>query len=472
MNQEEELTRWNRVVEKVRSDFSDRTSMFGGRIIFLEEVSPLMEDNEKKILTLNFKTKGACGVSKAVFGDLIEESVKDFFGPDVQVEFKSPEPKKQKDEDWEDSHKIPKQMILPTKPVVFNNGFGRLNPKLTLDSFITGPSNRDSFERVKLFAGPNSESGIKNLFLVGDTGLGKTHLMQGLCHEVADKLPPKKVLYLCGSMFTSLFVSAAKKKFSDELDELRQKMTSCDFLVIDGVHSLQGKKQTQIFLLSILEELENRKSRNFAGTSVIPPEQFENFSEELRSRLIGGWRAELNLLDLETRDNIIDTLARSLIRPPFSKKLIARLGVLDGDVRQIRGVLEDIKLRIEISPQTSTEEVVEETLALFAFSKQTMTLTLDGILERVCSSFKVTPEKVKSKSKKAIIVRPRHIFFYLARQLTDKTDKSIGKFADRSHSSVIYGVEEIAKKMRTNHKFSLQVQFLKEKLEKEKRKKR
>ena len=267
---------------------------------------------------------------------------------------------------------------------------------------------------------------------------------------------------MTGSDFVGGFVSSVRKQDGGvSIDNLRQKLMRSHFLVIDGVHFLCGKTKTQDFLFSVLENMEREVDKRVVFTSVLPPEKFGGFSEELRSRIIQGWRAELSFPDLETRRQLIMALAEKehCFLDHETVNILSAMG--KGEIRQIKSFLENIKVRRQINPSLSSREIVDEVTHLYVSSKG---ISLERILGEVSTVFKIEVEVLKGKSSEKTVSLPRQIYFHLARQLTDESVESIGQMVNRSHSSVLYGADAFSKALKRDHSLQTKVQFLEEKL--------
>ena len=329
-------------------------------------------------------------------------------------------------------------------PSVFKDRIDSLNPDFRFENFVAGENNGFVLWLTRMFAKDEQVYG-KKIIIVAETGLGKTHLAQSFCFAMAEA--GKKFIYIDGNAFS------AKEK---HIEELQQALLSCEAFVFDGIHFLKEDKKNQLFLLLILRKLSERKVKIVLTSSIFLEEL--NLLKELNSIVSSALKTEIHPPDPQTVSKIIIfyTEYLELLMP---ENVIAYLATIPiKDIRQLRGILENIKTRTNFCPSASIKKIVDEVLKLYFSQKGE--ITLEQILETVCVYFKADIQMIKSRSRKKAYSLPRRIYFHLCRQLTPQSLKSIGKLVGREHSTVIYGLDEIVSEIEKNPKLKRVIDFL------------
>lgn len=342
----------------------------------------------------------------------------------------------------------------PSQQLDFRGFKRRLDERFTFGRFIMGPKNEQALRLVKTF----KKSGSKFLCIMSGIGLGKTHLIQALCHEAENE--NESVCYFDGSELISAFVAASKK---GTVDLFEKELLSCHLLAIDGIHCLGGKKGTQTFLLNIMKRRTNNgDNKKTVCTSLENLIGEKDFFPELNSVISSGIIVKLDPPCIQTTSNIIAfLLEREEITA--TTEVVHRLNHCPvREIGQLVGIIENIKARMMSGERFISKELLEEVLKLYSFPSEQ--ITLQGILKLVCDSFETSEEMIKSKARKKKIAFPRQVFCYLARKCTAETIENIGKFILKSHSTVLYSVDIIESLMKKGGRTARQVEFLLNKL--------
>lgn len=351
-----------------------------------------------------------------------------------------------------------KQLILPNLPKP--HGFRRkwLNQDFTFDRFVVGKCNEFAYSAAKALTDDENWS-YQHLYMMANTGLGKSHLSQAIGHAILEHNPGLKVFYITAEDFVNQMIFALK---NNKIEEFKNKFRrSCDVLLLEEIHFLSGKEKTQLELEYTLDALIN-DHKKIIFTSSLLPKDIPNLKKGLLSRLTSGIITNLNSPDYETRikiiqkkateqnlslsDEIIDILARHLKR----------------DIRQMESALRCLRAKSELLKANINPDLAKEVLRSHV-SEQSVT-TMSDIQALVCKYFKVDPLLLKSKSRKKIHSYPRNIYVYLCRQNTAMTVHDIGKTINRNHSTVLYAAEVIEHKIKTDVKVKNQIGFLARKL--------
>ena len=352
----------------------------------------------------------------------------------------------------------PPQLLLPNIPRKNTFGSRPFNRDFTFDRFVVGKCNEFAYSAAKALALGGSLPS-NSLFMLSNTGLGKSHLSQATGHAILDHNPNLRVYYVTAEDFVNEMIQALK---NNRIDDFKDKYRrSCDVLLLEEVHFLSGKEKTQLELAYTLDALLNNGKR-LMFTSSLLPKDMPNISTELSSRFTSGIITTLGKPDFQTRIKILEKKAgeQKLSLPEEIIHLLAKH--LTGDIRQMESALRCLKAKSELLKEKITPDLVKEVLKTHVVLPDAT--GMENAKKLVCQYFKVDPLILKSKSRKKIHAYPRNIYVYLCRHYTDTTVEEIGKTINRSHSTVVYAYETIEKKMKIDNKVKNQVNFLGEKL--------
>lgn len=348
-----------------------------------------------------------------------------------------------------------RQLTIPNIIKKPGNGSSRiLNKRFTFDSFVVGACNEFAYSLSRALAN-DAHISYSSLYLLSETGLGKSHLMQSIGNSLLYKNPGEKVLYLTLEDFMNEMVLSLKNKSMEQFKNKYRK--SCDVLLLEDMHFLSGKKKTQTELSYTLDTLFN-DGKKVIFTSPLPPKEIPDMESMLASRLTSGIITNITKPDFSTRLKIIKqkTQERNMVVPENVASYLAEN--LVNDIRQIEGALDYLKansflMKIKID-MSLAKEIVKN---IAPFKK---IIKIEEIEELVCKYFRITHEELRSKSRKKIITYPRGIVIYLCRKYTDKSLKYIGGLLNRNHATVLYEDEKIKRHMKNNEPIRKEVEFL------------
>jgi len=321
----------------------------------------------------------------------------------------------------------------------------RFNSKYTFDSFVAGSGNRLTHAAAQRVA-ENLGHSYNPLFIYGGVGLGKTHLLHAIGHvALANHI---KVLYVSAEQFTNEFINAIRHK---KTEEFHYKYRSVDILLIDDIHFISGKEQTEESLCHTFNELHNA-NRQIAITSNCLPEAIPSLESRLRSRFEWGLIADIHPPDLETRLAILQVKAehQGVEIPLDVLEFIAQRA--QQNVRELEGSLNRVIAFARLTGALATIELAARALEDIA-SKATRDFNTPPnlIIEMVASSFQLTPADLKSSKRDKETALARQVAMYLIRQETNSSLAQIGKeLGGRDHSTVIHACEKIATKLKTS----------------------
>ncbi len=321
----------------------------------------------------------------------------------------------------------------------------RLNSRYTFDSFIVGSCNRLA-HAAALSVAEHPGSSYNPLFLYGGTGLGKTHLLHaiGWVAWTANC----SVLYVSTEQFTNEFISAIRER---KTEEFRNKYRGVDVLLMDDIHFVSGKEQTQEGFFHTFNDLHNN-SRQIVITSDRPPKAMSLLEDRLRSRFEWGLIADIQPPDLETRLAILHLKAEQQSMNIAAEVLdfIARRA--QSSIRELEGALNRVVAFARLSRAAPTVVLAEQALVdVQRNSGRRRQLSTSDILDKVAQYYNIATETLKGKGREKRVALARHVAMYLLREELQARLSEIGReLGNRDHKTVLYGCERIATEINTN----------------------
>jgi chromosomal replication initiator protein len=331
-----------------------------------------------------------------------------------------------------------------------------LNPRYTFDNFIVGPSNRMA-QAVALSVAERPGTAYNPLFVYGDSGLGKTHLLQAIGHM--GQATKQRVLYVTSEIFTNELIGAIRTQTTDQF---RAKYRTIDILLIDDVHFIAGKEQTQEEFFHTFNALHSA-NRQIVLTSDRPPQAIPTLEERLRSRFGWGMIADIQPPNLEMRIAILQARAASIGQhvPDEILTLIAQRA--HRNIRDMEGALTRVLAHMELFRRPLDAALVEDALAYLAPPQNKP--TLEGILETASLYFGTGIADLVGRGRSAPLALQRQIVMYVMRLETGASYPQIGEIlGGRDHTTVLHGCEKIAEEIRTSQDLGRQVNELRNRL--------
>jgi len=325
----------------------------------------------------------------------------------------------------------------------------------TFDNFIVGSSNKFA-HAASLAVAANPADAYNPLFLYGNSGLGKTHLLYAIGNDIKKASPDMQIIYVKGDDFANELIESIRQNTTMEF---RHKYRQADVLLVDDVQFIGGKEATQEEFFHTFNTLFEGK-KQIVLTSDRPPKDINVLEERLRSRFEWGLLADVQPPDMETRIAIIKRKAEHLDLPMSNEVAEFIAQKLKNNIRQLEGTVKKLKARYMLNNEKPTILIVSEVISDILNNNVSPEHTIEKIVEEVARTFGVTPDDITSqKSRKASINHPRHIAIYISRELTTYTMEQIGeKFGGKHYSTIVYTVQQMEKKMQTDSKLKETVQ--------------
>jgi len=333
-----------------------------------------------------------------------------------------------------------------------------INSAFTFDSFVTGAGSKFVYAAAKSVAEAPGES-FNPLFIYGESGLGKTHLMHAIANYIAKHYPEKKVLYTTCENFLNEFIDSIAQKSSAKF---RLRYRNVDVLMIDDIQFLKDKRQVQEEFFHTFNELSSQK-KQIVLTSDRPPKEIATLEERLRTRFEGGMIADVQPPDTETKIAILKRKALDR-KCPMPEDVLEFLASDSGhDVRTLEGRLTKVIFASKLH-----EEPISLRLAMQALnesvseSKEQEEITPEKILSAVCGYFKQKKEDLIGKGKKADLVKARQICAYVMCEMLSLPLVAIGQIlGGRDHTTIMYARDKIEELKKFNDKINKEVDDIK-----------
>lgn len=316
----------------------------------------------------------------------------------------------------------------------------------TFANFIVGSTNQ--FAYIAAVAVAKNPGNVHNpLFIYGESGLGKTHLLKAIKSELTQKNPSINILFTSGENFLNEMINHMTEK---NMSEFHNKYRNCDVLLMDDIQFIGKTSVAQEEFFYTFEALIGQ-GKQIVLTSDRPPKDIPTLEERLRSRFVQGLLADIQPPMLETRIAIIRRKAQAL-EMNISDDVVEFIAErLKNNVRQIEGVINKLYAVYLIQGTSPTIGVANDVIKDIIYYAQPTEITINNIIDKVANAFGVSPEDIRSEKKKAEISNARQFAMYIMREVTNLTYEEIGaQFGGKKHSTVIYSLEAAESKMEDN----------------------
>lgn len=350
------------------------------------------------------------------------------------------------------------QASLPGFGYRFNTG-RMLKKGYTFKDFVVGDNSVFAYNAsLSLAKGKMNGAGI--LYLLGKTGLGKSHLSQAVGHHVINNHNRCRVYYVTAEDFTNEMIFALRNNTIEQFKEKYRK--KCDVLILEDIHFLSGKKAIQNELAITLDYLlEANRKVIFSGCDL--PDDIPKLDEQLKSRLTMGLVTEIEAPDFNTRVKILKQKSRTLgcVIPTKVTEYIAQ--ELCDDVRQLESGLYGVAAKGQLMGKNIDIDLARSVLANIRQNRKRITVEL--IKKMVCKEYAISEQEIVSKSRKRKIVKPRQVAIFLSKKYTDQPIKKIGSSFKRYHATAIYSVNAVEKELKQKGVLYRQINYLSKKIE-------
>ncbi len=335
-----------------------------------------------------------------------------------------------------------------------------LNARFRFSSFVVGHNSQFAHAAAKAVAEAPGDS-YNPLFLYGGVGLGKTHLMHAIGHEVHDRFPRKRVVYLTSEQFTNEVISSIA---TARMGEFRHKYRTVDVLLIDDVQFLAGKDRTKEEFFHTFNAL-HEINKQIVISSDRPPKEIPTLEDRLRSRFEWGLIADIQPPDFETRLAILHSKLgdNGGLIPEEVLNFIAHK--VQRNIRELEGALTRVQAFAAVHQRQLDEEEAARLLSDIIPAGTRKPINVERIQALVADYYNVTLDDMKGKRRDKHIVFPRQVAMYLVREETPSSLPAIGKaFGGRDHTTALHSIEKIANELKEDERLRYEVQSIREKL--------
>ena len=339
-----------------------------------------------------------------------------------------------------------------------NHSKALLNNKYTFDTFVIGKGNQMA-HAAALVVAEDPGSIYNPLFFYGGVGLGKTHLMHAIGHQMLLKRPHAKIKYVSSENFTNDFITSIQK---NRMEEFRNEYRTVDLLLVDDIQFLVNKEGTQEEFFNTFEEL-YRNNKQIVLTSDRLPNEIPTLPQRLVSRFAWGLSVDITPPDLETRTAILRKKAEAENLEIHDDTLSYIAGQIDSNIRELEGALVRVQAFAAIQSVDITTSLAAEALKALKSSQHLSQVSILKIQEDVAKYYHLQIKDLKGKKRVKNIVVPRQIAMYLSRELTDNSLPKIGaEFGGKDHTTVIHAHEKIQRLMKQDLTIQNEIAEIKE----------
>ena len=455
---------WNMVKESFRSELSE-TSID----LWFGEISVVSFDTSEYTLTLGIPSAFKFDIVKNKYLASIEQKFCQLLGFDVKVNLTFTGSAAAGDSIKSQVIGIPE---VPKKEEEVKSPLNTLtdfNFEYTFENFIVGSTNKFAYAACVAVANrpANYESDTRRslstynpLFIYGNSGLGKTHLMHATINRMKENNPNIKIIYTRGEDFTNQMIACLANK---TMAEFHEKYRNCDVLLIDDIQFIAGKTSTQEEFFHTFNALYDGK-KQIILTSDRPPRDIKTLEDRLTSRFEWGLLADIEPPDLELRIAIIKKKAEQ-VNITIPDDVLTFLGEnLRSNIRQIEGAIKKLGALSFLSGKEINMELAQECISELLGGAEPVSVTVDKIFAAVFNKYGISRENLTGNKRNKDIANTRHITIYLIRELTEMSFPSIAKIFERDHSTIISSHRLMETKLLENPAFLAEINELKKEI--------
>ncbi|NLL03344.1 MAG: chromosomal replication initiator protein DnaA [Clostridiales bacterium] len=395
--------------------------------LWLEPLELVSFEEDKVVLSVNeFKRN----IINNKFIDLLNDAFESTLGFKIDIEIIAP-----------DSSELQSKEEKKKK---VNESFDKFD--YTFETFIVGPSNKFAHAAAQAVAATPGQT-YNPLFIYGNSGLGKTHLLNAICYEIKDNNPDSKIIYTTGEDFTNELVSSIQNK---TMGEFHNKYRTVDALLVDDVQFIGGKIQTEEEFFHTFNTLA-QANKQIVLTSDRPPKEIQTLEDRIRTRFESGLLADIQPPDIETRMAIIRRKADmfNLAIPDEVVQYLAEK--IKSNIRQLEGAVKKLNAYYTIDGHAPSIILAQKAIKDITSDSQPVPVTIEKILTEVSRTFGTSVENIRSDKRNANISKARQAAMYIVREVTGLSMEQIGvEFGNKHHSTVIYNIREAEKDMNSN----------------------
>ena len=413
---------WKNVLDRLRSQLSETTIN-----TWFDEVEVVtMEDSAFVLHCSNSFKKSTI---EARFMSHIKAALKDIFSSDLEVKI------------LDDQQLSAYHGVAPDRP-----GSLLESDAFTFGTYVVGPQNKMAYAAARAVAEKPAEH-YNPLFIYGDSGLGKTHLLYAIAHQVRQRQPEARIVYIKGDDFTNELIASIRE---GKNAEFREKYRQSTLLLVDDIQFIAGKESTQEEFFHTFNSLHDAH-KQIVIASDRPAKEIKSLEERLRTRFEWGLTADVQPPDFETRVAIVKRKAELLhldlpedVAEFIANHLKNNIRQLEGAVKKLNAyyMLEGIQPVISVA-QNAIKDILNET--------QPVPVTIEKIIGEVSRTFNVSPADIRGTKRNANVASARRVAIYILREVTGMSMEEIGReFSGRDHSTIVYSLKTMERDMKND----------------------
>ena len=416
---------WKNVLDRLRSQLSETTIN-----TWFDEVEVVtMEDSAFVLHCSNSFKKSTI---EARFMSHIKAALKDIFSSDLEVKI------------LDDQQLSAYHGVAPDRP-----GSLLESDAFTFGTYVVGPQNKMAYAAARAVA--DGVGHYNPLFIYGDSGLGKTHLIYAIAHQIRTTRPSAKIIYIKGDDFINEFIELVR---AGRGSEFRAKYRDADLLLVDDVQFVAGKEQVQNEFFHTFNTL-YEAGRQIVLTSDRPPSDMHLLDDRLRTRFEWGLLVDVQPPDFETRLAIVKNKAAqwgTVIDDDIAKYIAENV---TSNVRQLEGTMNKILAYRDLIGREMDADAAHRAVEDFMKKNANLAPTAAMIITETSRYFGIDEEVIKGPSRSREAVNARQAAMYLVRRMTNLSTPDIGReFGKRDHTTVLHSLEQIEKKMKSDPVFN------------------
>ncbi len=315
----------------------------------------------------------------------------------------------------------------------------------TFSNFVVGSTNRFA-HAASLAVSNNSSITYNPLVIYGPSGVGKTHLMLAIKNQIKKNFPYKKIVYTRGEDFTNELIKAIQdgKLGLGTIDDFRNKYRGVDVLLVDDIHFIAGKEQTQEEFFNTFNTL-YQNNKQIVVTLDRPPREIKTLDDRIRSRFESGLFADISLPDFETRVGIIQKKSQQL-HIEIEESLVFYIAEhIKSNTRQLEGVVKKLEAYISIQGKIPNLAVVQGFIRDIINDTRPEPVKIETIIAEVAKTYNVSESDILSNRRTAALALARQVAMYIARETTNLSFSAIGESFGKDHTTVLYNVKKVEK---------------------------
>lgn len=332
-------------------------------------------------------------------------------------------------------------VLSEEKPVAANE----IEEKYTFENFIVGSSNKFAHATALSVSKNPSANQYNPLFIYGNSGVGKTHLMRAIKNRIEKNFPEKKVIFLRGEQFQNELVQAIINKTTDIFHE---RFRSADVLLIDDIHFIAGKEQAQEEFYNTFDALYPEKQ--IVVSSDRPPKEIKTLEERIRSRFESGVLADMSPPDFETRVCILKNKADELGLEINDDIIYYIAEQIKNNIRQLEGIIKKLQAYVSIHSNNLTLPLVQSYIRDVVIETMPDPVTVEKIVEEVSRTYNISTDDIYSNVRTADIAMARQVSMYIISVVMKLSTTDIGKKFNKDHTSVIHNIKKIKNIIKNN----------------------